>query len=553
MKRTSLKLILLILIITIIFVYLFWLYRKNVIESFYILSNPPDSCSKCSTPPCPTPPIPDKLKHMSKDQAKKYAENLISQQVNQSLTQILDGQKEIARIRAGGDDYSSNNPHANVNSFIIYHDSIYKIGKDKKIYQKFLNGGDWFLLCENYNPGGLFIFPLRDITIIKDKGQLYIYALYGTDLCKRSISDKNSFWYRQTDIDSFGSVNQLTNNRDTLFFLVGQTDNTYLISKEDPEEEIEDKQGLFGLSNSGVYYRSLTNPSTTILNEEVGPFKDSPERAMRTYTGLVSSVDQCSENCKSFRYFGIQKQNELKSQESQCFCDNNLAFSQRYGTSQCGKMGGYLCNFIYDRRVTDIQNFVISNNYRLVRHNIYSRSNSFYGLYEEDSEIIVVKKNENESTDDYDERFEFSVQFVDLFLTNNYLYGMGIDGFIYRKAILIDFFGTESKTWSRVTTRLPSTNSLKLDDNKKLSVYNNFVYALDNNIIKKHFIMGYEWISIDDNTYVNRYYTESPEKTINRIHQKTDRHDYLDFGEEEEPTDKLTVGINRSYIKLQDS
>ncbi len=563
MKTRIIK-IFLIVFFWIIILYLFHLFlkKKDITESFYILSSAMENCPR---PSCPKPDLPEKFKKMSKDDAKKYIENQISNQVvstmNKALATYRETALETARMKTNPDENNEMNQtdHSNnINSFIIYKSSIYKIGNDKRIYQRFLSGGEWFVLTDNYNPNPFVRFNLRDFTILELNNRLYVYALFGTDLCKKDLSDSKSAWIKQRDVQSFSGVINITNNRDKLFFLVepsndGFIELEYLNEEEEEEEQNQggnqiDKDALFSLSTSGIYFKSLTSPVMTVMNNPVGTFKDESNRAFRTYTGSANSIDQCSENCKSFRYFGLQDWN---GKESACFCDNNLAFIQRYGETTCGKLGGPWCNAVYNRQVTDIQNYLLSDKYLLIRLNNYSKSTEFYGLYMHDSEIIVVKKTNIESSDAFDDKFEFSVEFVDLFVTIYFLYGLAKDGHVYRKSNQVNFFGEESKSWFKVTSQLVSTSTLKIDERKKLSVYNGFIYAIDNTSIRKHFIMGYEWVSIDNHDYVDQYYTTNPQTLINKINKSTSMNNYLEHDEESIiPTEELTIGINNKYVNI---
>ena len=556
-KKYFLVALICIIILMIIYSY----FQKRILESFYILSPAMENCPR---PSCPKPDLPSRFKKMSKDDAKKYIENQISSQVDSNLNYVLNTYREISvqnayiKTNPDQDDEDQAKHYNTINSFLIYKNSIYKIGVDKKLYQKFLNGGNWFLLTENYNPSNYVKYILRDFTIIEENNKLYIYALFGNDLVKKDLSDNNSSWVKQKDIKSFSKVITITNTKDKLFFTVESSEDDLIelqyISNEEEEQEEEsggamiDTESLFSLSNPGIYYKSLTEPVLSVINNFMGTFKDEPNRAFRTMTGNVNSVDLCSESCKSFKYFGLQNWN---GKESTCFCDNNLNSIQKYGETECGKLGGPWCNAVYNRQVTDIQNYLLSDKYKLIRVNTYSKSDIFYGLYLENSEISVVKKSIIENNNPYDDKFEFSVQFVDLFLTNSFLYGLGKDGNVYRKSIQVNFFGEESRSWYKVTTHLIYLSSLKIDEKKKLSVYDNFVYALDKNVIRKHYIMGYEWLSIDNNDYVDQYYTKNPNNLIKQINSKTKTYNFLDHDSSHHiPSEKLSIGIDNKYIKL---
>ena len=169
-----------------------------------------------------------------------------------------------------------------------------------------------------------------------------------------------------------------------------------------------------------------------------------------------------------------------------------------------------------------------SISYVNLRVNPYSTEDYLYGLYRDnDGDIIPVKKSFSEATgedEDYDDSFEFGeITFVDLFVTDNFVYGLGNDKYVYQKSIKIDVVGNESYTWSKVTTALSSKNSLINNINKKISIYNGYIYCFDNETIKKHRINGYSWIDIDDFIFENQYYSAPPVTMLEKIHTETDK------------------------------
>ena len=55
-----------------------------------------------------------------------------------------------------------------------------------------------------------------------------------------------------------------------------------------------------------------------------------------------------------------------------------------------------------------------------------------------------------------------------------------------------------------------------------MTVINNLVFCYDGKTIKKHFLEnGYEWININNLTYSNNYYSQSPYSIISNIDNKT--------------------------------
>jgi hypothetical protein len=83
---------------------------------------------------------------------------------------------------------------------------------------------------------------------------------------------------------------------------------------------------------------------------KIGAYKDEPNRAMRSYQGLVSNAGECSTKCSSYQYFALQDSN---GKQSQCFCDNDLQHAQKYGTSDCNELGGVWCNYIYKQKAAN--------------------------------------------------------------------------------------------------------------------------------------------------------------------------------------------------------
>ena len=304
-------------------------------------------------------------------------------------------------------------------SFLIYGDRFYMVDTDGKIYCKYISGGNWFQLCENYKPSQYISSSLKDITITKENNILYIYAIFGNGVCKKEVENSEDSWEYLSTINSIGTVTQISSNESYLIFNIPTV----------PDEESE-------VSKSGVYIYNLNGNSAPI------------------------QIDQ-------------------------------------------------------------------STNYISLRLNPYANNNYFYGLYKDssDDDVLPIKKSFDESAtpeeDDYDDSFEFGeITFVDLFVTNNFLYGLGNNKYVYRKSIKIDMVGNESYTWNKVTSMIPSGSAL--NNKKKISVYNGYIYCLINESIKKHRINGYSWISIDNSNYENQYYTLPPVKIIKTIHNRTD-------------------------------
>lgn len=311
------------------------------------------------------------------------------------------------------------NPGNVKKGFLIYEDRFYMINNDGRIYCKYISGGSWFKLCENYQPSQYISSSLKDITITKENKILYIYAIFGNGVCKKEVENPEDSWEYLYNINSIGTITQISSNNNYLIFNVPSI----------PDDDDSD------VSEAGVYIYNLSGDSDPI------------------------QIDQ-------------------------------------------------------------------STNYISLRLNPYASNDYFYGLYKDSSDdIIPIKKSLDEDTtadeDNYDDSFEFGeITFVDLFVTNNFLYGLGNDKYVYRKSIKIDLVGNESYTWNKVTSAISSGSPL--NNKKKISVYNGYIYCLFNENIQKHQINGYSWVNIDNSSYENQYYTIPPAKIIKKIHKETD-------------------------------
>lgn len=323
----------------------------------------------------------------------------------------------------GSDPENSDSPPPpRKKSFLIYEDRYYLINSDNQLYCKYISGGKWFKLCENYDPNTSFVANTpKDLTVLRDSNnKLYIYVLFGNFICRKLVDDLDDTWENMTQLN-IGIINQITSNKNYLIMNVPS-------SSDDDETE----------------------------SEEVGVF-----------------------------IFNINSDDTNPTQIDQSISYVNL------------------------------------------RVNPYSTEEYLYGLYRDnDGDIIPVKKSFSEASgedEDYDDSFEFGeITFVDLFITDNFVYGLGDNKYVYQKSIKVDVVGNESYTWSKVTTALSSKNSLINNVNKKISVYNGYIYCFDNEVIKKHRINGYSWIDVDNFVFENQYYTSPPLETINQIHINTD-------------------------------
>ena len=344
-----------------------------------------------------------------------------SPEQQQEMTKAL-GEATLTVISQTSDNQQDNNgerPKPARKSFIMYEDRYYLINTKRKIFCKYISGGDWFQLCDNYRPTDYVSTSLKDLTVMRDTSKkLYIYGLFGNYICRKLIDDSSDDWEYMTDL-GLGLINQISSNKNSLLINILNSDDS------EPDEEVP----------QGIYLYTIEN--------------------------------------------------------------NNLV------------------------QITD------NTNYINIRVNPYSNDNFFYGLYkQENGDIIPVKRtfdSQSEEEDDYDDSFDFGeITFVDLCVTNNFLYGLGNDKYVYRKSIVVDMVGNESYSWNKVTTALSSNASLKNNINKKINVYNGYIYCLDNETVKKHRINGYSWIDVNDFDFENQYFTNSPTNILKRIHNDTD-------------------------------
>ena len=68
---------------------------------------------------------------------------------------------------------------------------------------------------------------------------------------------------------------------------------------------------------------------------KIGAYKDEPNRAMRSYQGLVSNAGECSTKCSSYQYFALQDSNENRVNVFVTMIYNMLKNS----TSDCNELG----------------------------------------------------------------------------------------------------------------------------------------------------------------------------------------------------------------------
>lgn len=205
---------------------------------------------------------------------------------------------------------------------------------------------------------------------------------------------------------------------------------------------------------------------------------------------------------------------------------------------------------IYSFNITtkEIDSITFSSSYSKICTNQYKNMNVLYGLFLLDDNPfnktnICVKKNIeiednidgvssssssiNQEETEYDKSFLFEKDFIDLFITDNYLYGLtnNSDKYIYRKSINVDIVGTESFLWYKVSSMVDSfleqtnTNGIQ---NKLISVYDGYIYCIINKKIKKQKINGFEWINYNNKDNENQYYPLSSKTIIDKINNNID-------------------------------
>ena len=180
----------------------------------------------------------------------------------------------------------------------------------------------------------------------------------------------------------------------------------------------------------------------------------------------------------------------------------------------------------------EFDEITFSTSYSKICINQYNNTNNLYGLFLLENNAfnktnICVKKNINigdDSNDDieYNSTFLFEKDFIDLFITDDYLYGLtnNKDKYIYRKSINKDIASSESFLWYKVSSIVNSfleqMNSNGIQ-NKIISIYDGYIYCIINKEIKKQKINGFEWISFHDKEKENQYYPKSAKTIINKI------------------------------------
>ena len=132
------------------------------------------------------------------------------------------------------------------NTFIIYIDRYYKIDKEASsdelvTYSRYIQGGEWFKLCDNYNSGSI-TNTLKDITVHKNNdGLIYIYAIYGNiygsnKICRRSVDDYEDTWEHLTLFDTIDKPTQIYSSSNYL-----------LVNANEPSDSSDDNSDNFGV------------------------------------------------------------------------------------------------------------------------------------------------------------------------------------------------------------------------------------------------------------------------------------------------------------------
>ena len=462
--------------------------------------------------------------------AIKYVQKKIDKAITDTIKKINDANNENINQQINVIDQQQKIDKAI--HLISYQDSLFKIDLDFKIYQCYFYNGNWFYLYENYDNQKAI-----DLCIIKDQDKDYLYVLFENVLCRRLLNDYKDQWEVLNEdklySNNFNKLSSLTNNNNTLFFLANKSNKDNINNVDQDENQIS-KNDLFKLNINGIYQYSFKNPKMTLWNDKRGDFLKKPDINTATVNNIgvlpakkiEDAVNEASSRCSNNNFFRIQIVNNTFIGS----CSNDFKLMSDYDFCINNNCNIFNTSYIYQRRKTNVQPMLLSNNFKLIRFNNESDNDEFYGLYQEDSKVIVVKKNslKVDPSTPYDDKFLFGgddFQFLDLYLTNNYLYGLGIDGFIYRKLISVDVFGKESIVWNKVTSRCPNyTSFLKniSEYTKRITIINNFVFCIDGQVVKKHYLEnGYEWINIDNINYANNYYPTAPAKMIQSINERT--------------------------------
>lgn len=466
----------------------------------------------------------------SESEAIKYVNQQSDQIISKTLKRLNNANNENTNEQLNPINQSNSQIDKSIH-LISYQDSLFKIDINFQIYQCFFDNSKWFLVFRNYDQK-----KATDLCIINDQGKDYLYVLFENTLCRRFLNNYDSEWEVLNEenlyLDTFRKLQCLTNIRDTLLFLVNKNINSNPTKLGENENQM-DKKDLFNLNINGIYQYSLKAPKLTLWNDKKGEYKKTNINTASInnigYLNVPSfkkAIDKASSLCSNKKFFRIQYwnnnfigacSNDFKIMTDYDFCINNNCNINNI-------------NYIYEKRKTNVQPMLLSSNYYLIRFNNYDDKDEFYGLYKEDARVIVVKKNSLriDSSTPYDNKFLFGdddFQFLDLFITQNYLYGLGSDGFIYRKLILTDVFGIESIVWNKITSRCPNYTKLLKDNNrysKKMTIINNFIFCFDGEKIRKHYLdIGYQWVNINNIDYINNFYPTSPYKIIQQIHEKT--------------------------------
>lgn len=316
--------------------------------------------------------------------SSEEVENIVVDAATNATINVVNALSDDGYLSANEQSLSNNTTTLKFTQFIIYEDRFYAISKDNKLYSKYMYGDNWFILYSNYDK----ISIINDIFVIRYKNNLYIYALFGTLLCRKLVDNYEESWIILNDND----IKEITGNKKNLI---------------------------------------LNNSEEGLLNFN-------------------------------------------------------------YSTSS----------------ITDLKD---NSNYTSIRMNPYNEDDFWYSLFTDDKDILVVKSYKAEGKED--DIFDFEVKFIDIFISNNYVYGYGSDHYIYRKSISENSF-----SWHKISSRiygLINTDKGK----KKMSIHDNYIYCLINNQIKKHKINGYAWLDINDLEHENQYYSPEPSKILSQIHK----------------------------------
>ena len=136
-------------------------------------------------------------------------------------------------------------------------------------------------------------------------------------------SDEDEAYYEMSDIDIIID--------DDLYY--DQMEDGDVFTKYDPSSCSE--RGGCGW----IYHYEIVETHDIV---DLGPWKDTGERALPIFKGNSHSYDSCNNSCTDHKFFALQYNGE-------CFCGDDEKRAKKYGPGNCGKTGGSWCQNIWQR------------------------------------------------------------------------------------------------------------------------------------------------------------------------------------------------------------